>query len=928
MSFLVNGKSHEATPRPGQCLRTFLRELGWFGVKKGCDAGDCGACTVHLDGKPVHSCLVPAFRAEGRRVTTIEGLADADGALHPMQQAFLDAQGFQCGFCTAGMVMTAAALDQAQLRDLPRALKGNLCRCTGYRAIADAVGAIRHVEEDAPGQACGRNLPAPAGPAVVTGRARYTMDVAIDGLLHMKILRSPHPSARIARIDASAALAAPGVVAVLTHQDAPPRLFSTARHELHTDDPDDTLVLDPVMRFVGQRVAAVVAESDAAAEAACDLIQVIYDLLPAVFDPEEAMRPGAPLLHDKPASSRIANPKRNIVAELHRHVGDVEADFAEADVVHEGVYATQRVQHAHLETHGATGWLDADGRLCIRTSSQTPFLTRSALSALFDLPRDKVRAFAERVGGGFGGKQEMITEDIVALAVLKTGRPVKLEFTRQEQFSASTSRHPMRMTVKVGARRDGRLTAISLRMLSDTGAYGNHGPGVLFHGSGESVALYRCPNKKIDGYAVYTNTMPSGAFRGYGLSQTNFAVESAMDEVARKLGIDPFAFRRLNVVRPGDALVSADEGPHEVEFGSYGLDQCLDLVEARLTELPTADLGDEWLVGRGVAAGMIDTIPPRGHHADSRIRLAEDGRYELSVGTAEFGNGTTTVHAQIAASFLATTAERVRIRQSDTDLVAHDTGAFGSTGTVVAGAATRAASAALADAILDFAARRFGADRKACKLAADHVAAGAERFELAEIAKTAAAAGRRLEYDGHSSGTPRSVAFNVQGFEAAVHRRYGEIRVLRSIHAADAGVVVNPMQCRGQVEGGVAQAIGAALYERLVIDADGRVANPTFRFYHIPAFADVPQTEVHFATTVDRIGPLGAKSMSESPYNPIAAALANAIRDATGLRLYETPFMADELYRALVDRDAVTPNAKRPRPATVRRESPGRLAGG
>ncbi len=707
-----------------------------------------------------------------------------------------------------------------------------------------------------------------------------------------------------------------------------PRLFSTARHELHTDDPDDTLVLDPVMRFVGQRLAAVVAESEAAAEAACDLIQVIYDLMPAVFDPEEAMRPGAPLLHDKPASSRIADPKRNIVAELHRHVGDIEAGFAEADVVHEGVYATQRVQHAHLETHGAIGWLDAGGRLCIRTSSQTPFLTRNALSALFDLPRDKVRVFAERVGGGFGGKQEMITEDIVALAVLKTGRPVKLEFTRQEQFTASTSRHPMRMTVKVGARRDGRLTAISLRMLSNTGAYGNHGPGVLFHGSGESVALYRCPNKKIDGYAVYTNTMPSGAFRGYGLSQTNFAIESAMDELARKLGMDPFAFRRLNVVRPGDALVSADEGPHDVEFGSYGLDQCLDLVEARLTELPTADLGDEWLVGRGVAAGMIDTIPPRGHHADCRIRLAEDGRYELSVGTAEFGNGTTTVHAQIAASFLATTAERVRIRQSDTDLVAHDTGAFGSTGTVVAGAATRAASAALADAILDFAARRFGADWKACKLAADHVAAGAERFELAEIAKTAAAAGRRLEYDGHSSGTPRSVAFNVQGFEAAVHRRYGEIRVLRSIHAADAGVVVNPMQCRGQVEGGVAQAIGAALYERLVIDADGRVANPTFRFYHIPAFADVPQTEVHFATTVDRIGPLGAKSMSESPYNPIAAALANAIRDATGLRLYETPFMADELYRALVDRDAVTPNAKRPRPATVRRESPGRLAGG
>jgi putative selenate reductase molybdopterin-binding subunit len=913
LSFFVNGETHEATPRPGQCLRTFLRELGWFGVKKGCDAGDCGACTLHLDGKPVHSCLVPAFRAEGRAVTTIEGLAGADGTgLHPMQQAFLDAQGFQCGFCTAGMVMTAVTLDQAQRRDLPRALKGNLCRCTGYRAIADAVDGVRHVEQAAPGEACGRNLPAPAGPAVVTGRARYTMDVAIDGLLHMKILRSPHPSALIASIDASAALAAPGVVAVLTHHDAPPRLFSTARHELYTDDPDDTLVLDPVIRCIGQRVAAVVAISEAAAEAACGLIQVTYEILPAVFDPEEAMRPGAPLLHDKPASSRIANPKRNIVAELHSHIGDVEAGFAEADFVHEGVYAVQRVQHAHLETHGCIGWLDADRRLHVRTSSQAPFLIRDALCALFDLPRENVRVFAERVGGGFGGKQEMLTEDIVTLAVLKTGRSVKLEYTRQEQFSASTSRHPMRMAVKVGARRDGRLTAISMRMVSNTGAYGNHGPGVLFHGSGESVTLYRCENKKIDGYAVYTNTMPSGAFRGYGLSQTNFAIESAMDELARKIGIDPFAFRRLNVIGPSDSLAGDGHGPHDVEFGSYGLDQCLDLVEARLDDEPKRSLGEDWLVGRGMAAGMIDTIPPRGHHADCRIRLADDGRYELFVGTCEFGNGTTTVHGQIAASVLTTTVDKVRIRQSDTDVVGHDSGAFGSTGTVVAGSATRAAAAALADAIRDFAAARLGVDRAACRLADDHVEAGARRISLAELAVASLAAGLPLEGNGHSAGTPRSVAFNVQGFEVAVHRRYGEIRILRSLHAADAGVVVNPMQCRGQIEGGVAQAIGAALYERLNIDADGKVANPTFRGYHIPTFADSPITEVHFADTFDRIGPLGAKSMSESPYNPVAAALANAIRDATGLRLYETPFMADELYRRIIERENAGSEEGRP----------------
>ena len=907
MSVLVNGTAFDALPRPGQCLRTFLRELGWFGVKKGCDAGDCGACTVHLDGRPIHSCITPAFRAEGRAVTTIEGLAGTDG-LHPMQQQFIEAQGFQCGFCTAGMVMTASALDQAQLTDLPAALKGNLCRCTGYRAITDAVCGERHVEADAPGGACGHNVPAPAGPAIVTGRARYTMDVApegeLAGLLHMKIARSPHASARILAIDASAALKVPGVVAVLTHEDAPARLFSTARHHHPHDDVDDMLVLDNIMRFAGQRVAAVLAETEAAAEAGRDLLKVEYELLQAVFDPEEAMAPGAPVIHDKPTSSRIHDPQRNIVAELHGHIGDVEAGIAQADVVYEATYVSQRVQHAHLETHGAIGWRDADGRLNLCTSSQTPFLTRDALATLFELPREGVRVFCERVGGGFGGKQEMITEDIVTLAVLKTGRPVKLEFTRSEQFAASTSRHPMRVTVKLGARADGTLTAIQMRMVSNTGAYGNHGPGVLFHGAGESVALYRCPNKKVDGYAVYTNTLPSGAFRGYGLSQTNFAVESAMDTVARQLGIDPFAFRRLNMVRPGDALISLDEHPHDVEYGSYGLDQCLDLVELELAAAPPHALDDDWLVGRGMAAAMIDTIPPRGHNAESRLRLMPDGRYELSVGTAEFGNGTTTVHAQIAATVLGTSVSNIRIRQSDTDHVTHDTGAYGSTGTVVAGEATRRAAVAIAEDLLDVAARHAGVSRADCRLEGRQIVAGARHITLAELA---AAQEEAFTAIGHADGSPRSVAFNVQGFTVAVHRRYGEIRILRSIHAADAGTVINPMQCRGQVEGGVAQAIGAALYERMLFDEAGAVSNPTFRGYHIPTFADVPRTEVHFADTSDRIGPLGAKSMSESPYNPVAAALANAICAATGVRLTQTPFTADRLYRAVLEKEMPGP---------------------
>ena len=900
MSLDVNGKTFEQTPRPGQCLRTFLRELGWFGVKKGCDAGDCGACTVTVDGEPVHSCIYPAFRAAGRSITTIEGLASAQGP-HPMQQAFLAAQGFQCGFCTAGMIMTAAHLDQGQRRDLPAALKGNLCRCTGYRAIADAIGGVAHCDT---GGGAGDNAPAPAGPGVVDGSARFTLDVAIPGLTHIKILRSPHAHARIRHIDARAALAVPGVVAVLTHAEAPQKRFSSARHEIDADDPFDTRVLDDTMRFVGQRAAAVVADSEAAAEEGCRRLVVDYAVLPAVFEPEAAMRPGAPILHPSPtglAAHDITVPRTdsNVLARVQGHVGDVEAGFAAADAIYEETFETQRLQHAHLETHAALGWLDGDGRLVLRSSTQVPFLTRRALCSLYDRPPAMVRVLCERVGGGFGGKQEMLTEDLVALAVLRTGRPAKLELTREEQFVGTTTRHPMRIALKLGATREGRLTGMQMRVVSNTGAYGGHGAGVLHHGCGESIALYTCPNKRIDGVVVYTNTLPAGAFRGYGLSQTIFAVESAIDELARRLALDPLAFRRLNVIRSGDPMISVGTEQHDVAYGSYGLDQCLDGVEAALARpapLPVPD-GPDWVTGAGLAAAMIDTIPPRGHYANARIALGADGRYVLTVGTAEFGNGTTTALAQIAASTLCARAEDVAVLQSDTDRLDHDTGAYGSTGIVVAGRATLRAAETLATAIRARAARHFGADPATCRLDGAGVRCGDRHVTLAALATAGAA--EPLDAAGSFDGTPRSVAFNVQGFRVAVNRMTGEIRILHSVQAADAGTVINPMQCRGQVEGGVAQALGGALFEHVDIDAHGRVTTSTLRNYHIPAFADVPVTEVIFAKTADALGPLGAKSMSESPFNPVAPALANAVRDATGVRYTSLPLSPDRIFSAL-----------------------------
>ena len=620
-SFTLDGRTVAVEPLPGQCLRTFLRDQGALGVKKGCDGGDCGACTVWLDGEPVHSCLIPAFRAAGRSVTTIQGLGQP-GNLHPVQQAFLNAQGFQCGFCTAGMIMTVASLNHQQRADLPHALKGNLCRCTGYRSIADAVHGIGSAEADVAGEAFGASLANPFSEGIVTGHARYTMDVVMEGLLHLKVLRSPHAHARILGIDRTRAAALPGVVAVFTWEDVPRRLFSTALHEDHLVDPDDTYILDNVVRFVGQRVAAVVAETESIAEAACRLIDVTYEPLPPVFDPVEAMKPEAPRLHDKGLGST-----GNVYVDIHGEVGSVADGFAAADVVHEATYSTSRVQHVHLETHGSIAWRDSDGRLHVRTSSQAPFVVQGKLAHLFGLPNRKIHVFTERVGGGFGGKQEMVTEDLCVLATLSIGRPVQWEYTREEQFTAATTRHQMTSRVKLGAKRDGTLTAIKIHVVSNTGAYGGHGGETLAAALGSPIAAYRCANKRADGYAVYTNVVPAGGFRGYGASQTTFAIESAMDDLAKLLGLDPFAIRRLNMIREGDWMESIWSEASDVDFGSYGLEQCMDRVEEALASGRGAQKpeGPDWLEGRGMALAMLECGPPTEHRSGAEMKLLPNG---------------------------------------------------------------------------------------------------------------------------------------------------------------------------------------------------------------------------------------------------------------------------------------------------------------
>jgi CO/xanthine dehydrogenase Mo-binding subunit/aerobic-type carbon monoxide dehydrogenase small subunit (CoxS/CutS family) len=901
-NYEVNGRLYSAEPKPGQCLRTFLRDLEMFGVKKGCDAGDCGACTVWLDGKPFHSCLVPAFRGEGRKITTIEGLSK-DGEMHPIQKAFHDAQAFQCGYCAAGMMMTTASesFDEHRKDDLPHALKGNICRCTGYRSIVDALHGKTNIEEDVAGSALGASIPNPHTDAILTGHARYTMDVAIPNMLHLKVLRSPHAHARLKSIDKSKAIAIPGVVAVYTWEDVPRRLYSTALHEDHLVDPDDTYMLDNVARFVGQRLVAVVGETEAAAEAGVRAVHIDYEILPAVFDPVAAMEPGAPLLHDKD----VVTQKGNLFCTLQGEIGDIAKGFKQAAAVHEQTYSTSRVQHVHLETHGSIAYKGEDNRWHVRTSSQGPFAVLKKLAYLTGVPAREIHVFTERVGGGFGGKQEMVSEDLPLFATMKLGgRPVKWEWTREEEFIGATTRHQMTTRVKLGAREDGTLTAMEVHVVSNTGAYGNHGSETLGAAMASPIAAYRCDNKKGVGRVVYTNMTPGGGFRGYGASQTTFAIECAMDDLARLLKIDAMELRRKNVVRPGDNVESIWAEPGDASFGSYGIEECLDIVERELKKGNgiAKPAGTDWLEGSGTALAMLECGPPTEHRSTAEMKLLPDGTYHLACGTSEFGNGISTAIKQMAASVLGVRSKDVSLTNADTDRSPYDTGTFASTGTVVAGKATHITAEAMRDDILDFAARHTGVARDQCRLDNDAVVCGNRRILLNELHAAGAEVNHRFTVGRRAYLSPRSIAFNVQGVRLAVHKVTGEIRILHSVHAADIGRPINPMQCRGQLDGAVSMGYGWALIENMVHDEGGHMVNAQLRNCRVPAFADTPHTDIFFANTVDTIGPLGAKSQGECGINPVAPAVSNALANATGVRYAHLPFTPDRLFAALAAR--------------------------
>lgn len=577
LELTVNGRTVKRKVRPHQRLLDFIREdLGLTGAKEGCGAGECGTCSVFVDGKLMKSCLMPAAKAQGATIETIEGLAPKAGDLTEVQRAFHKTGASQCGYCIPGMVMAATSAlrenPDAGIEEIKERLGGNICRCTGYTKIFEAVEIARDViagrlaatalEPEPAGQSfIGNNVRRLDAPSKVAGRLRYAGDMVMPGMLHMQVLRSPHPHARITSIDISEAerfLAGNGCV--ITSDDVPGEdNFGVFVH-------DQPVMARGVVRYVGEGIAAVAAEDIVTAKEALRRIKVAYEPLPAIYDAEEAMKPGAPIIH--------AYAPGNLVKHIPIRKGDVEKGFAEADLIVEQTYSTQQVEHAYLEPEAGIGYVDHDDVVTIISPSQNITHHRHVLAKILDKPINKVRFIMSPVGGGFGGKEDMIYQGMLALAAMKSGHPVRLVYTREESIISTAKRHPARITYKMGLKKDGRITAVQFRMLSDGGAYGMSTEGVMRKAAILSCGPYDIANVQIDTIGVYTNNTPSGAFRTFGAMQAQFATETHLDICAEKLGLDPFAIRRINMMRDG-AITHTQQ-----QLGSVSIGRVLDAAEA------------------------------------------------------------------------------------------------------------------------------------------------------------------------------------------------------------------------------------------------------------------------------------------------------------------------------------------------------------
>jgi putative selenate reductase molybdopterin-binding subunit len=971
LSFELNGERREIEVRPFETLMAALRREGCYSVKHGCETGECGACAAVVDGALRPSCVMLAGQAEGCRVRTVEATGHPN-KLGPIHQAFLEAGGVQCGYCTPAMVLAAEQLLAANPApsevEARECLSGVLCRCTGYvkpvEAILRAAAMLRgekvqsvarapvgrltpdgrhdHAADlpagdlppgaSAPGvavlnkpvteaaldtedplQVVGQPQPRLDGPKLVTGRPCFTADVEPRGLLHARVLTSPHAHARILRIDASKARALQGVHAVLTHADIPRVSYTSAGQSWPEPSPHDMRSLDSKLRFVGDRVAFVAAETPEIAEAALALIDVEYQPLPAILDMEDALKESAPVIHDEPDAKGFGHFDfaRNIAASIVATHGDVALGFAEADLIVERTYRVPKVQQTSIEPHVTITQWDEDGRMLVRTSTQVPFHVRRIIAPLIGLPMAKIRVIKPRIGGGFGGKQEVLIEDICAHLTIATGRPVQLEYSREEELMAARSRHPQIITLKTGVMRDGSVIANEMRVIADTGAYGSHALTVQSNTGVKVLPIYRAPHLRFECTTVYTNLPPAGAFRGYGVPQGAFAMESQMDEIAGLLSMDPLELRRKNWVRVGDVnplskkMNEGKEG-YAQEIRSCGLAECVERAAAAIGyQEKRGNPGDNPLKRRGVggAIAMQGSAIPGVDMGGAMIKINDDGSFNLLVGATDLGTGADTVMAQIAAEVLGCRAEDILVYPSDTDLTPFDTGAYASSTTYISGMAVKKAAEEAAREIRKVAAKLLklpSAEHVRLASRAAHAPDG-RSVRLMDVALHSLHVSEQQQIMGHASAVSLKSPppFCAQFAEVEVDTETGQVTVLQMASAVDCGRVMNPVMAEGQVEGAATQALGYGHCEEMVWDGQGRMLTRDLRDYHIYGATEMPVHQTFLVETHDPFGPFGAKAVAEVPTDAMAPAIANAVADATGVRIREIPLTPERVLKAI-----------------------------
>lgn len=975
----INGHQIDVPALMTDTLRDALRAAGFTSVRFGSHSGETGAAAVLVEGRLVSADTLLVGQAVGHRIETVEGITSRIRELHPIQLAFIETGAIQSGYATPAMILAAKALlernpdpSEAEVRD---ALSGILCRETGYvkpvqavlRAAAylrgeqppmegpDIVDATYLVtdlgggDEPAGGETPAHDLPGgatltqtrPKTEVVLTSRSPETTvvgrpeikvdaiklakgnpafvdDIEMRGMLYARLLTSPHAHARILDIDDREALALPGVHAAIHYKNVARVKYASGGQSFPNPPPYDQVSFDNKVRYVGDRVAAVAAETLQIAEEALKLIRVTYEVLPAVFDEREAIAPGAPVIHDEDDTPDIHDAARNIVHHIAAELGDVEQGLREADHAFEHTYYVHQVQQAPIEPHIAISWWDADERLVIRTSTQVPFHVRRMVAPLLGLPVSRIRVIKPRIGGGFGVKQEMLIEDIVGHLTIATGRPVRLELTRAEEFHSSRTRHPETITFRTGVTADGRLHSMDMKVLGNTGAYGTHGLTVLTVSGLRGLSSYNCPNRRFDCLVVYTNLPVPGAYRGYGGPQALFALESHMDEIAHALGIDPIQFRRKNWVQAGDTLPMAvllGEGEKKTVVNapiiySCGLDECFVQGMAAIEWERKSD--PAWRIvpgkphirrGLGAAMCMHGTAIPGLDMGGASIKINDDGSFNLMVGATDLGTGSDTILAQMAAEVLGVPVADVIIYSSDTDMTPFDTGAYASSTTYISGTAVKRAAEDIADQIRERAALLLELpDRHGIRLENRHaVAPDGRRVSLERIALHSLHQHdqRQLMATASYVSSASPPPFAGQFAEVEVDTETGQVTVTKLVMAVDAGVPINPLTASGQVEGGMIQALGYGHCEEMAYDDDGRMVNARFGPYYIYRADEVPWMKTILVQTHEPTGPFGAKAIAEIPKDGVAPAIANAVFDATGLRVRRIPFTPQRVYDAL-----------------------------